>query len=365
MTGVMTLYGEKDEEIGAGGSDGEVLLPVVQAAYVGGGGTIDWSSEPGWSVNLVSTGIFDITFPTSVADAADQSIVATCDSAVTGTSPTVGIHSSTVNTCRVELKNAASGSALSRAFWIHRRVADVPARVSVVADTVENLIINGHFTVNQRVGTRTPGVGVYGFDRWKGHANGLEQVVEYEGPASSVTLSWQGGGTGTVNGVSGTSPVTATVSEDTNFSVIVPDDADYVMCARGKTEREYQYRHKAVELALCQRYFFSSYRDGDAPGTATTVDFIGNKNDGSATDVQGLHYTFPVTMRAVPTITGYSLTGSVGNFSNGGANGNFHEANLGISFITGSDRTLTRIKTTSTIAGGKWLSGFITADAEL
>uniref|UniRef100_A0AC34GCG2 Uncharacterized protein n=1 Tax=Panagrolaimus sp. ES5 TaxID=591445 RepID=A0AC34GCG2_9BILA len=41
-----------------------------------------------------------------------------------------------------------------------------------------NWIINGDFTINQRGGVKKPANGVYGFDRWKGHANGIEQIIE-------------------------------------------------------------------------------------------------------------------------------------------------------------------------------------------
>ena len=86
---------------------------------------------------------------------------------------------------------------------------------------LKNKIINGNFAINQRrASTKAQPVGVYGYDMWKGHANGLEQVIEAL-PAGTYTLSWQGGGSGTFGGVTSASPITATVTAG-NKSVIVP-----------------------------------------------------------------------------------------------------------------------------------------------
>ena len=159
------------------------------------------------------------------------------------------------------------------------------------AGFAKNLIINGDFTINQRGGTKTPGVGVYGYDRWKGHADGLEQVVEYIGQADTVTLSWVGGGTGTVNGTTGTSPVTGSVSAATNFSCIVPSTSTKVQCEFGSIATTYGYQTEGEVLAECLRY--RQERHG----------LILNLYASSDTTFRRQDIVFPVVMRATPTVT--------------------------------------------------------------
>lgn len=119
-----------------------------------------------------------------------------------------------------------------------------------------NWIINGNFTVNQRGGTRTPGVGVYGFDRWKGHAQGLEQIVEAL-PAGEYTLSWSGGGSGVFAGTTAASPITATVNAG-DTSVVVPSNASLVQLEPGPVASPYEQKSIGTELALCERYFIKT-----------------------------------------------------------------------------------------------------------
>ena len=150
-----------------------------------------------------------------------------------------------------------------------------------------NWIINGNFTVNQRSGTRTPGVGVYGFDRWKGHASGLEQVVEAL-PAGEYTLSWSGGGNGSFGGITAASPITATVAAG-NASVIVPSDAEFVQLEPGSVATPFEHRFPGIEFSLCQRYYQQS--DGFTfllYSSSTTKDHSSQ---------------FPVQMREDPVVT--------------------------------------------------------------
>ena len=164
----------------------------------------------------------------------------------------------------------------------------------VQAPSRRNLIINGAFLINQRGGTRTPGIGVYGFDRWKGHVDGLEQVVEYDGPESAVTLSWQGGGTGSVNGTSGESPVTGSVSAGANFSVIVPSNANYVQCELGSSETGFEYSPVADEIARCHRYYQRLY----IPTWNPLGMFLGNASNYG----YGVPQYLPTSMRATPSM---------------------------------------------------------------
>lgn len=165
-----------------------------------------------------------------------------------------------------------------------------------------NHVLNGDFTVNQDVGTRTPGIGVYGYDQWKGHADGLEQPIELL-PAGQYTLAWSGGGNGTFGGTTAVSPILATVTAGTH-SVIVPATATKVSLAAGDATGEASpvaYRSYGEELALCQRYYEKQTKNVYAVQYKNTNRMI--------------QPTFLVTKRVVPTIT-YS---SSSTFSFGGA----------------------------------------------
>lgn len=206
-----------------------------------------------------------------------------------------------------------------------------------------NWIINGEFTVNQRSGTKTPGVGVYGFDRWRGHADGLEQVVE-QLPAGDYTLTFGGGGTGSVGGLTAqTSPAVFTVAGG-NTSVVVPATATRVSLVRGNAVDEddpFEDRPLLVEELLCYRYYVKDM------GIANTG--YGDAANQSARCYMNL--SFPVPMRAVPSM-------SYTNVYSGNTNSNPFSGDL----ATNKLGMYCSAETTS--AGANWHVSLITADAE-
>lgn len=207
-----------------------------------------------------------------------------------------------------------------------------------------NWIINGDFSVNQRSGTKTPGVGVYGFDRWKGHASGLEQVVENLA-AGDYTLSWDGGGTGSVDGETPTSsPALFTVASSGNISVVVPSTADNVSLVSGDAREEttlFTPRPVVVEEQLCRRYYVS-----DCVGAAS-----GEATASGQTARCFLSINFPETMRAIPTMS-YTRVSS-GNVNTNPFSGTFQKYTTGF-----------YASPVSTAAGGTYWYGTFTADAE-
>ena len=137
-----------------------------------------------------------------------------------------------------------------------------------------NWIINGDFTINQRGGVKKPANGVYGFDRWKGNANGIEQIVENL-PAAEYTLTWSGGGSGTFAGITKTSPIKATVGSSGNNQVIVPETATKVSLVAGDATVvdpwPYCQRSISLEVALCQRYYESGSISYALAGMSGTI----------------------------------------------------------------------------------------------
>lgn len=159
----------------------------------------------------------------------------------------------------------------------------------------DNWIINGDFQINQRGGTRTPGVGVYGYDRWKGHANGLEQIVEAL-PAGEYTLAWTGGGTGTFAGTTAAAPFKATTAGG-NVSVVVPSNANNVCLLRGDATQEanpFVPRHPAQERMLCARY---CHVIGGATQEQGSFGY-------AFSSTQGFYIIYlPTVMRTLPTLS--------------------------------------------------------------
>ena len=124
----------------------------------------------------------------------------------------------------------------------------------------------------------------------------------------------------------------------------------------GDVATNFEYVHPALELAICQRYFYSTYEHGVTPGTGTGLGAQVTLDEGF--EIQGLQVRFPVDMRTRPTTTFYSpLTGAAGKI------------------LSGGDQTVQGVQFASTVASGYPLLGtqqplqnmeaHVTADAEL
>lgn len=171
-------------------------------------------------------------------------------------------------------------------------VGDVLAPVSY---GFRNVIINGNFSINQRVyasGTNLAS-GSYGFDRWKStftntaltftsapqgqlvtisSGGSIEQVVERANvPAGSYVLSWSGTARGRVYNSGSTppayaaSPVFVTLDGTANVEVeFAPASGTAtlgeVQLERGQRQTPFEFRPVGVELALCQRYYERTWR---------------------------------------------------------------------------------------------------------
>lgn len=82
----------------------------------------------------------------------------------------------------------------------------------------------------------------------------------------------------------------------------------------GSIATPFERRQYGQELALCQRYYQKTYDISVAPATATRTGMIGGVNYSNSTNV-GAGVTFPVRMRADPTVTVYDGAGTSGKCS--------------------------------------------------
>ena len=72
----------------------------------------------------------------------------------------------------------------------------------------------------------------------------------------------------------------------------------------GSVATDFEHRSYGQELALCQRYYSTSYSYGTAAGTATFDGSI--RGESLRADRIDISPQFKVTMRAAPTVTIYS-----------------------------------------------------------
>jgi hypothetical protein len=86
----------------------------------------------------------------------------------------------------------------------------------------------------------------------------------------------------------------------------------------GSTATSFDYRPYGTELALCQRYFCSSFSIGTAPAQNAGGGMIGKGANG-ATAEPILCWQFPVSMRAAPTVTTYNPSAANNQWSAGTA----------------------------------------------
>ena len=212
----------------------------------------------------------------------------------------------------------------------------------------KNLLIDAGFTINQRgyVSAATLASGAYGHDRWKAGASGgnysftqlasntqitiasgksLIQVVEDKNVSgTSYVLSW----TGTAQARYAVNSATPAGSYAASPIVITGQTAGTTMSVEfntgtlskpqlelGAVATSFDQRAYSQELAMCQRYYETSYDIGTAPGAAWSLN--GGMGIGTSfpTNNHRQSYPFKVPKRAVPTLTFYDATGASGKYS--------------------------------------------------
>jgi hypothetical protein len=216
-----------------------------------------------------------------------------------------------------------------------------PALVNGTALSFRNKIINGNFGINQRgyvSGTATSGANQYTLDRWRvvtsgqnltfsasgtgnivtAPAGGIEQVIEslnIEG--GTYTLSWTGTATGAVNGSAISNGGQVTLTANTNATIkFSSGTVSLVQLEVGSVATPFENRPIGTELALCQRYY-QAFTAGvtHTTGNNPYVPFI---------------YSFPVVMRAIPTVTTQNIFGTIVYTTGISATGDFYSPNTNV-----------------------------------
>ena len=109
-----------------------------------------------------------------------------------------------------------------------------------------------------------------------------------------------------------------------------------VQLEKGSTATSFDYRPYSAELAMCQRYFAKSYNIDVIAGTSTGVGCLSLRQWDSTAARSGIPFLmrYPVSMRATPTLTIYSINGNSGNISESGAS-DTNTTNRAISSLEG------------------------------
>jgi hypothetical protein len=206
----------------------------------------------------------------------------------------------------------------------------------------KNRLINAQLLINQRgvSGTVSLAAGAYGHDRFKAGASGctytfattnnvttltisagsLQQVIEgLNLESGTYTLSWTGTAQGKIGaGSYGASGITGSITGGTNTTIeFNTGTLSLPQLEVGSTATSFDYRPYGTELALCQRYYYKTYNTNVAVGTSTVEGVMSLEvlADGTLTRLKPFSARLPVSMRAQPTVTAYSETGTADRIS--------------------------------------------------
>jgi len=159
-------------------------------------------------------------------------------------------------------------------------------------------------------------------------------------------------------------PAAATTGIEIVFTVGAQTSGTFtvgkVQLEKGSTATSFDYRPYGTELALCQRYFCTSYVAGTAAGTITSTGAVQRYTD-AAGNYCSVQIFYPVAMRAAPTGTIYGI------FS-GGTSGQVSgdSANKSGTFVTNNSTSAAFAHTNNVSTGaGESIRCNFTASAEL
>jgi len=160
----------------------------------------------------------------------------------------------------------------------------------------------------------------YPFSYTISSANTWEQKsITITGDTTGTWLTTSGVGVGvqfslgagaTASGTAGSWQAANLSSATGAVSVVGTNGATFyitgVQLERNTTATPFEWLPYTTELALCQRYFNTSYATGTATGTITNTNQIGRYTDG-ASNWSGCTYSFPSRMRAIPSVTTWGV----------------------------------------------------------
>lgn len=251
------------------------------------------------------------------------------------------------------------------------------------ADSTANRIINGNFSINQRVlsGTVTLAAGAYGHDRWKAGASGCTYTFSTTANVTTITitagsfiqvveglsllsgthcLSWTGTAQGKIGaGSYGATGMTGSATGGTNLNIeFNTGTVSKVQFVAGSATLTYQLIDFPIEMIRCLRYRWQSWADGVVSPTVGSI-----SGYALTTNALMVNAKFPVPMRILSTIgiQNNNVSNQVRNSSTNAA------VAATLSSISGqSNKGFSIVSFTGTpFTVGQYYDFDITADAEL
>jgi len=204
----------------------------------------------------------------------------------------------------------ASASTITLSFWVK---SSITGTYSVCLQNASAGATRGYtttYTISAANTWEQKSITVAGdtSGTWVGASNACSlNIVLFAGAGSSYQTStlnsWRSGGFAIAN------TVTNTIISTSGATI----QWTGVQLEKGSTATSFDYRPYGTELSLCQRYYyqtwgFGSFANNGAGYAGQVLPAANNASSyGSA--------SFPVSMRAAPTVTTYDSTGSSGNVS--------------------------------------------------
>ena len=178
---------------------------------------------------------------------------------------------------------------------------------------------------------------------------------------SNFTTGVDGGGwTATSSYLGLTSTYTAPI-DATNATLQITG----VQLELGKVATPFEHRSYGEELALCQRYYYKTYNQSVTPGTVSLAGASASITSTTSSTVHPHYFQFPVEMRASPSLTPYSISGTANRASTSGSYSTSSNTDQTILTSQGGTRAALIISYTTSFQDGYYSMQHLVADAEL
>ncbi|MCW2275039.1 hypothetical protein GJ654_09935 [Rhodoblastus acidophilus] len=245
----------------------------------------------------------------------------------------------------LHIKVSANGSTWTEAFVVNAATGQPTFPQGIAAGApagFRNRLRNASFAINQRAvsGTVTLAAGAYGHDGVKAGASGGTYTFSTSGLDTTITVTsgslilpveaslveggayalshagtaqarvWQGAG------YSGSGSYASAPFVSTGLNAASQTNVEFSTGTILRPQFEpgtvvtlFERRPISVEMAMCQRYFVSSYLSGTAPGTASqdaSAIVLANGPTSDAASNASINIAFPAPMRAAPSVTLYN-----------------------------------------------------------
>jgi hypothetical protein len=254
-------------------------------------------------------------------------------------------------------KGTANASSLTASFWV--KSTKIGTFICELEDIDNTRSISKSYTVN------TTNTWEFKTVTFPGDTTG---ALDNDNGNSLDLLHWLGAGSNFTSGTLATSWGRIVNANRAVGQVNIADNTanDFLITGiqleAGTSASDFEFLPVDVNLGRCLRYFQKSYAYATAPGTNTQTGMVLQTGSAMGSGYIGSDIKYPVEMRATPTVTSYTESGTSGsmNYALSGSSGTASTVN----FVS-SNKTQTLQLTTGSSFVVAQLTGHWTASAEL